>query len=65
MAAYVISEVEMLDETQGRRYRELAAGSVARHGGRYLVREGEKLYLTDISAPDLRDVAVSGFRPYE
>jgi uncharacterized protein (DUF1330 family) len=31
MAAYVISEVEMLDETQGRRYRELAAGSIARH----------------------------------
>src|SRR6201995_1378292 len=28
----------MLDETQGRRYRELAAGSIARHGGRYLVR---------------------------
>ena len=40
MAAYVISEVEMLDETQGRRYRELAAGSIARHGGRYLVRGG-------------------------
>ena len=38
MAAYVISEVEMLDATQGRRYRELAAGSIARHGGRYLVR---------------------------
>ena len=38
MPAYVISEVEMLDETQGRRYRELAAGSIARHGGRYLVR---------------------------
>ena len=38
MAAYVISEVEMLDETQGRRYRELAAGPIARHGGRYLVR---------------------------
>ncbi len=38
MAAYVISEVEMLDETQGRRYRELAAASIARHGGRYLVR---------------------------
>ena len=38
MAAYVISEVEMLDETQGRRYRELAASSIARHGGRYLVR---------------------------
>ena len=38
MAAYVISEVEMLDETQGRRYRELAASSIARHGGHYLVR---------------------------
>ena len=38
MAAYVISEVEVLDETQGRRYRELAAASIARHGGRYLAR---------------------------
>jgi uncharacterized protein (DUF1330 family) len=38
MTAYVISEVEMLDETQGQRYRELAAASIARHGGRYLVR---------------------------
>ncbi|MGH3173862.1 MAG: DUF1330 domain-containing protein [Streptosporangiaceae bacterium] len=28
----------MLDETQGRRYRDLAAGSIARHGGRCLVR---------------------------
>src|SRR5271167_3461943 len=34
VAAYVISEVE----TQGQRYRELAAASIARHGGRYLVR---------------------------
>ena len=38
VAAYVISEVEVLDETQGQRYRELAAASIARHGGRYLVR---------------------------
>jgi len=38
MAAYVISEVEVLDETQGRRYRDLAAASIARHGGRYLAR---------------------------
>lgn len=34
----MISEVELLDETQGQRYRELAAASIARHGGRYLVR---------------------------
>lgn len=30
----MISEVEMLDETQGQRYRELAAASIALHGGR-------------------------------
>ena len=38
MPAHVISEVEMLDETQGQRYRELAAASIARDGGRYLAR---------------------------
>jgi uncharacterized protein (DUF1330 family) len=38
IVAYVISEVEVLDEQQGLRYRDLAAASIARHGGRYLVR---------------------------
>jgi uncharacterized protein (DUF1330 family) len=38
VAAYVVSEVEALDEEQFRRYRELAAGSIAVHSGRYLVR---------------------------
>jgi uncharacterized protein (DUF1330 family) len=38
MAAYVISEVEILDEVEGQRYRELAEASIARYGGRYLVR---------------------------
>src|SRR3954468_18390217 len=38
MSAFVISEVEVLDEAQGQRYRELAANSIARHGGRYVVR---------------------------
>lgn len=41
MTAYVISEVEVLDEEQGRRYRELAAESIARYDGRYLVRGAE------------------------
>ena len=41
MAAYVISEVETLDEEQMRRYRELASASIARHDGRYLVRGAE------------------------
>ena len=38
MAAYVISEVEILDEELGARYRSLAADSIAAYGGRYLVR---------------------------
>jgi uncharacterized protein (DUF1330 family) len=38
MAAYVISEVEILDPAEGDRYRELAARSIEQYGGRYLVR---------------------------
>lgn len=38
MSAYVISEVEVLDEAAGQRYRELASASIFKHRGRYLVR---------------------------
>lgn len=38
VAAYVISEVTVLDEAAGQRYRELAAASIAAYGGRYIVR---------------------------
>ncbi|WIY05866.1 DUF1330 domain-containing protein [Amycolatopsis mongoliensis] len=38
MTAYVISEVEILDEAQAQRYRELAQASIEAHGGRYLAR---------------------------
>jgi uncharacterized protein (DUF1330 family) len=41
MAAYVISEVEIFDEVHGQRYRDLAAASIAHHGGRYIVRGAE------------------------
>lgn len=41
MPAYVISEVEVLDEPQAAVYRELAAASIARYGGRYLARGRE------------------------
>jgi uncharacterized protein (DUF1330 family) len=40
MAAYVISEVEPRDAALMERYRALAADSIARHGGRYIVRGG-------------------------
>ena len=38
MAAYVISEVQIVDEAMFSRYRELAASSIALYGGRYLAR---------------------------
>jgi uncharacterized protein (DUF1330 family) len=38
MAAYVISEVEVLDEASAEQYRTLAQASIEEHGGRYLVR---------------------------
>lgn len=41
MSAYVISEVEIIDEVQGQQYRDLAAASIAMYGGRYVVRGAE------------------------
>ena len=38
MAAYVISEVEVLDEPSFEQYRNLAKKSIDEYGGRYLVR---------------------------
>lgn len=40
MAAYVISEVEILDEARANIYRSLASASIERYGGRYIVRGG-------------------------
>ncbi|MGW2328060.1 DUF1330 domain-containing protein [Streptomyces sp. NPDC001700] len=38
MPAYVISEVEVLDESRAAAYRELATASIAQYGGRFLAR---------------------------
>jgi uncharacterized protein (DUF1330 family) len=38
MAAYVISEVEPLEQESFAQYRSLAKESIEQHGGRYLVR---------------------------
>ncbi|MGD3112568.1 DUF1330 domain-containing protein [Streptomyces sp. YGL11-2] len=38
MTAYVISEVEVLDEEQAGEYRALAEASIRRYEGRYVVR---------------------------
>ncbi|HEY9639828.1 MAG TPA: DUF1330 domain-containing protein [Coleofasciculaceae cyanobacterium] len=38
MSAYVISEVTILDENLANTYRSLAAASIVKYEGRYLVR---------------------------
>lgn len=50
MAAYIISEVEVIDEAAAEHYKKHAAASIAVYGGRYLARgadpwvaEGEKV----------------------
>ena len=51
MAAYVISEVEPRDAALMERYRALAADSIARHGGRYIVRGGAAALIEGAPAP--------------
>ena len=41
MSAYVLPEVEILDESAAVSYRTLAASSIAAYGGRYLARAAE------------------------
>lgn len=38
MAAYVISEVEKIEEEAWNNYRQLASEAIAQYGGKYLVR---------------------------
>jgi len=40
MAAYVISEVEMVDPELFEKYRSLAPATIAKYDGRYIVRGG-------------------------
>jgi uncharacterized protein (DUF1330 family) len=40
MPAYVISDVEMVDPALFETYRSLAPATIAKYGGRYLVRGG-------------------------
>ena len=41
MSAYVISDLEVLDDELIKTYRLLAQESIAKYGGRYLVRGGQ------------------------
>jgi uncharacterized protein (DUF1330 family) len=64
MSAYVISEVQILDEQQGQRYRDLAAASIAHHGGRYIVR-GAQPDVPEGDWPDRQRVVVVEFPSME
>jgi uncharacterized protein (DUF1330 family) len=51
MPAYVIADVQVSDPAAYERYRPLAAASIARFGGRYIVRGGDPLLLEGTPAP--------------
>ncbi len=51
MPAYVIADVEVTDPAGYEPYRPLAAASIARFGGRFLVRGGEAQLLEGAPIP--------------
>jgi uncharacterized protein (DUF1330 family) len=53
MAAYVISDLEVRDPGLVEEYRRLAATSIAKQGGRYIVRGGETETVEGNWAPKL------------
>lgn len=57
MAAYVISEVEILNENIAIDYRRIAADSIAEYGGRYLAR-GAKAEVVEGEPSDRQIVIV-------
>jgi uncharacterized protein (DUF1330 family) len=58
MAAYVLSEVQIVDEDGADRYREMAAASIRAYGGRYVVRATTPDALEGTWASDMRLVIV-------
>ncbi|WP_029114522.1 DUF1330 domain-containing protein [Mycobacterium sp. URHB0044] len=58
MSAYVISEVEILDESAADRYRTLAAASIEEYGGQYLVRGATPDAVEGEASPGRRLVVV-------
>jgi uncharacterized protein (DUF1330 family) len=40
MAAYIVAEIQVTDQAAYEEYRPLAAASIARFGGRFIVRGG-------------------------
>jgi uncharacterized protein (DUF1330 family) len=51
MPAYIISEVEILNEDAASQYQQLAAASIATYGGRYLARAAEAIVVEGEPTP--------------
>ena len=60
MPAYVISEVQVLDEQRADAYRQAAAASIAQYGGRYLAR-GVRPEAVEGGWPDGRRIVIVEF----
>ena len=52
MPAYIIAEIQVTDPTAYEGYRPLAAASIARFGGRYVVRGGNLDLLEGAPEPE-------------
>jgi uncharacterized protein (DUF1330 family) len=52
MSAYVIVEVEVLDKEKYERYKQLVPESIARYGGRFIVRGGKVQNLEGAWSPE-------------
>lgn len=52
MAVYVIADIRVTDPVAYDQYRPLAAASIARHGGRFIVRGGKADLLEGETQPE-------------
>ena len=63
MAAYIIAFIEVTDPQRYAQYMKLTPEAIARHGGRFIVRGGEKLTLE--GPAENRRVVVLEFPTFE
>jgi uncharacterized protein (DUF1330 family) len=59
MSAYVVSEVQIVDEDAAAHYRRWAAESIATYGGRYLARGADPVVVE--GAPTNRRIVIVEF----
>jgi uncharacterized protein (DUF1330 family) len=63
VAAYIIAFIEVTDPARYELYKKLTPGAIARHGGKFIVRGGEKLTLE--GPEENRRVVVLEFPTFE